>query len=182
MHENPELLNSRAIELAAHGEYSEAIACFKRAIAIEKSNYLLWYNLGITYRDAGQLSLAQEALEKAYAIEDNDDEVLEMLALVCFDSNQFDEALQYCAEGLDLNPANAHLWNTMGVVYFNRSEYTLACEAFEHAVTINPYYYDALYNLRDTYDELGNKAGVAMCQRQMQQLSASPHTIGGGDA
>ena len=173
MRESPELLNSQAIELASHGNYSEAIACFKRALEIEKSNYLLWYNLGITYRDAGELRLAHEALLKAYEIEDCDDEVLEMLALICFNCELFDEALQYCMEGLELNPMNAHIWNTVGVVYFNQDEYLLASEAFEHAVTINPYYYDALYNLRDTYEELGNKAGVAMCKEQLKQVRAS---------
>ena len=182
MRENPELLNSQAIELAAHGDYSEAIACFRRALEIEKSNYLLWYNLGITYQDAGQLHLALDALKKAYDIEDCDDAVIEMLALVCFNCGLLEDALQYCAEGLDLNPLNAHIWNTMGVIYFNRDEYDLACEAFEQAVTIHPYYYDALYNLRDTYDELGNKAGVAMCREQMKQISASQRTIGADDA
>jgi len=29
MRENPESLNSQAIELASHGQYVEAIACFK---------------------------------------------------------------------------------------------------------------------------------------------------------
>lgn len=51
MKENPEILNSQAIELASHGQYVEAIACFKRAITIARDNSLLWYNLGITYRD-----------------------------------------------------------------------------------------------------------------------------------
>jgi len=173
MRESPELLNSQAIEFASHGQYREAIACFKRALEIEKTNYLLWFNLGLTYRDNGDLALAKDALEKAHTIAEDDDEVIEMLALVCFNTGSLDEALQYCAAGLTLNPTNAHIWNTMGVVYFNQAEYDLACEAFEHAITINSYYYDALYNLRDTYEELGNKAGVEMCNRQMRNISMS---------
>lgn len=173
MRESPEMLNTQAIELASHGEYAEAIACFKRALEIEKTNYLLWFNLGITYRDSGDLTLAKASLERAHELESEDDEVIEMLALVCFDAGFADESLQYCAEGLSLNPMNAHIWNTMGVIYFNRNEYDLASEAFEHAVSIHPYYYDALYNLRDTYDELGNKAGVAVCIEQMKQVSAA---------
>ena len=70
----------------------------------------------------------------------------------------------------------------MGVVYFNRSDYDLASEAFEHAITIHPYYYDALYNLRDTYAELGNKAGVEMCKEQMKQVSASQKNLASGGA
>ena len=42
--------------------------------------------------------------------------------------------------------------------------------AFEQAVSLYPHYYDALYNLRDTYAELGNKVGQAECARLMAQL------------
>ena len=177
MKESPESLNTQAIEFASHGEYSEAIACFKRAISIERTNYLLWYNLGLTYRDAGDLNRAKDALLKAYTIEDEDDEVLETLALICFNRGECEEALQYCLEGLSLNQGNAHIWNTLGVIYYNRSIFDMACESFEQAITINPYYYDALYNLRDTYDELGNKTGMAICEEQMRHC-----TPGGQDA
>ena len=60
MIESCEKLNNQAINLAASGDFEEAIACLKRAITIEKENYLLWFNLGITYRDAGDLQKAKE--------------------------------------------------------------------------------------------------------------------------
>lgn len=171
MRESPETLNTQAIELAQKGDYTEAIACFKRALSLERYNHLLWFNLGITYRDAGDLPAARHALEKAYAINSEDDDIIETLALVCYNMGNTEEAMHYCADGLELNPTNAHLWNTIGVIYFNRSEYDMACEAFEHAITISPYYYDALFNLRDTYEELGNKAGAEMCSMQMRQIT-----------
>ena len=43
MTERADKLNNHAIILAADGEYTEAIACFKRAIIIQRDNYLLWY-------------------------------------------------------------------------------------------------------------------------------------------
>ena len=79
MTENSENLNSQAIELASRGEYPEAIACFVRAISMDRTNYLLWYNLGVTYRDSGNLAGAKEALEKAYDLNDTDTDILESL-------------------------------------------------------------------------------------------------------
>ncbi len=173
MKESPDILNNQALEFASKGEYKEAIACFQRAIEIERFNYMLWYNLGITYRDSGQMQAAKEALEQAYKINDTDQDVLETLALVNFNLGDYEEALRCCNEGLLFGVTNARLWNMAGVIYFNTNKYDLACEAFEHAVTINPYYYDALYNLRDTYDELGNEAGKLQCIEQMKNLSPS---------
>jgi tetratricopeptide (TPR) repeat protein len=179
MVENVVSLNIQAIEFAERGQYFEAIACLKRAISIEKYNHLLWYNLGITYRDAGQLAEAKYALLKAHEIEDDDDEIVETLALVCLNMGCNEEALSYCLEGLAKNSQNAHLWNTIGVIYFNQNDFPMACEAFENAVTINSYYYDALFNLRDTYDELGNKAGYQMCVEQMKNIQLGENDFEG---
>jgi len=170
MRESSESLNNQAIELASKGEFKEAIACFMRAISMERQNYLLWYNLGITYRDAGNLDDAKSAMHKAYVMNPYDEEVIESLAIICFNMGHFEEALRYCSTGLYLNDANYHLWNTLGVLHFNQSDYTNASEAFEHALSINPYYYDALYNLRDTYSELGNETGAKACDLRMKEL------------
>ena len=78
--------------------------------------------------------------------------------------------MQLCAEALTRNEMNARIWNTFGVLYFNKNEMDLAAEAFEKAVMINPYYYDALYNLRDTYEEMGNKDGMNLCIKQMKLI------------
>lgn len=170
MKENAEILNTQAIELAARGDFPEAIACFMRALNIEKSNSLIWYNLGVTYRDFGDLGTAKKTLLTAYEFDNTDEEVLETLSLVCFAQNEIDEAFRYCTDALELNPENAHIWNNIGVLYFTRSEYAHACEAFEKAVTLYPYYDDALYNLHDVYVELGNTAGAEDCQRRLSEL------------
>lgn len=170
MKENPETLNNQAIELAAQGEYTEAIACFKRALTMENKNYFLWYNLGITYRDAGKLHQAKDALLAAYNLEDTDEDTIETLAHVCFLLSEYEEALTFCAEGIMLNEHNARLWNNSGVIHFTQGEFESACEAFERAVTINPNYYDALFNLKDTYQQLGNKNGADECAIRMKNL------------
>ena len=161
MVESSEKLNNQAIILAEHGEYAEAIACLKRAITVEQENYLLWFNLGITYRDSGNLREAKAAMEKALSYNDEDEEIVEALAILCFSEGSL---------GLSLNDNNSHLWNTLGVLFFNENAYAEAAEAFEQAVTINPYYYDALYNLHDAYEELGNTAGVKECALRMSQI------------
>ncbi|MFI3257637.1 MAG: tetratricopeptide repeat protein [Spirochaetales bacterium] len=170
MKENVATLNSRAIELASQGCFSEAIACFVRALKIEKANSLLWYNLGITYRDLGDFDAAKNSFLVAYEINTDDEDLLETLALTCYARNEIEEAFTYCIEGLELNPHNAHVWNTIGVLYFSQSDYVSACEAFEKAVTLFPYYYDALYNLSDTYDEMGNLAGAIDCRERLLTL------------
>ena len=177
MKENPELLNNQAVQFAQQGSYTEAIACFMRAISIQRNNAGLWYNLGITYRDSGYMKHAKMALSRALQLEPYDETTLEAIAELCFQSNQFEESVGYCMNGLDVNPCNAHLWNTVGASYFNLGEYEDASEAFEQALAINPYYFDALYNLRDTYTELHNKAGAHICQQRLNELHGGKRVL-----
>lgn len=179
MTENSESLNTQAIDLASRGEYSEAIACFVSAIRIDRDNYLLWYNLGVTYRDAGQMEQARKALLTAREMNSYDVDVLDSLSLVCYSLGKMDDAFLYSFEALSINSTNAHIWNNLGVFYFAENNYEEAAEAFEQAVSLYPHYVDALINLRDTYEELGNKVGVDECQNRLRALQFGN---GGGNA
>ena len=170
MIESPENLNIHAIELAKQGYFPEAIACFKKAINFDNSNFLLWYNLGITYRDSGDLNSAIESLLNAFLLDETDEDLIETIATIYYSQGNTDESFSFCARGLELNQGNAKFWNLVGVLFFSRTEYSQASTAFESAVTIDPFYYDALFNLRDTYDELGNIAGKEDCESRMKSM------------
>ena len=170
MIERSDTLNNQAIILASDGAYNEAIACFKRAIVIDKDNYLLWFNLGVTYRDAGNLEDAENALEMAYRIAPEKDDVGETYATICLMQKKLSKVQHICMDALDLNPLNPHLWNLLGVTEFQSENYEEASSYFEQAVSINPYYLDALYNLRDTYSELKNKKGEEACNARIREL------------
>ncbi len=170
MIERSDTLNNQAILLASDGAYKEAIACFKRAIVIDKENYLLWFNLGVTYRDAGNLSDAENALETAYRIAPEKEDVAETFGTICLMQKKLAKVQQICMDSLDLNPLNPHLWNLLGVSEFQSDNYEEASSYFEQAVSINPYYLDALYNLRDTYSVIKNTKGQAACDARIKEL------------
>ena len=170
MTERPDKLNNQAILLASGGEYNEAIAYFKRAITIEQNNYLLWYNLGITYRDSGDIHNARNSLEKAHSIAPERLDVLDTLSTLCINDEDYIAALNYSHQGIELASDNSSFWNIAGVALFNMEEYALASEHFEQALCHNPYDANALYNLRDTYQELHNQVGARECEKRLKEL------------
>lgn len=176
MHESSEKLNKQAIQFAASGSFDEAVACFKRALAIDGENCHLWYNLGLTYFNAGDLYGSKEALIRAISINDADVEfveVFELLGLICFSLQEYEDAFGYYNSALDINDNNFQVWNNLGVLHFTQGHYEQAAECFETALSIFPYSYDTLFNLRDTYEELGNETGVSVCEKQMKGLTPS---------
>lgn len=170
MIEQPEKLNNEAILLASTGDFKSAIASFKRALSLEQNNYLLWYNLGLTYRDAGDIENALFSIEKAHHLEPKNQEVIETLATLYLFQKKYHKAYSLCIKGLDEEKTNSHLWNLMGVIDFQKGDYEYASNNFEMAVMLNPYYEDALFNLRDTYSELNNKIGAKECDKRLKEL------------
>lgn len=170
MTERSDILNNQAILLAGDGDYPSAIECFKRAIIIERDNYLLWYNLGVTYKDSGDHKKAIEALKKAHQLVPQNIDITECLATLYIHNHFMEEATSLCEEGLENNPFESRIWNLMGVVLFNKEMYQDASECFENAVSLNPMYLDALYNLHDCYEELKNKIGQEECEKKIREL------------
>lgn len=175
MIERSDKLNNQAIILASGGSYTEAIACFKRAIIIEQNNYLLWYNLGVTYRDCGEMDNAIMSLKKAWELNQDNCEVLETLATLCLQNQKINEAVMYSNIGIDTFPDNPHFWNLLGVCFFQEKQYVEACDSFELAVSLNPYYADALYNLHDSYEEVGNIKGAQICEEKLREIGEKLH-------
>ena len=170
MIERSDKLNNQAILLASDGSYQEAIACFKRAIVIDKENSLLWYNMGVTYRDAGNLVEAEKSLATAFMISPENMDIEETYATICLMQKDLESVREICVEGLDYNPLHSHLFNLLGVVEFQSENYDEAAEYFEEAVHINPYYLDALYNLKDTYSILNNKKGEYEVEQKIKEI------------
>ena len=106
----------------------------------------------------------------AWCIAPENDDVVETYATITLMLKELSEVKNICEEGLDFNPLNAHLWNLMGVADFQMEDYEEAAEFFEQAVSINPYYLDALYNLRDTYSVLENHLGEKICNERIKDL------------
>lgn len=170
MLERSDKLNNQAIMFASDGAYDEAIACFKRAITIDNQNYLLWFNLGVTYRDWGKLKEAANALKISSEIAPDNLEVQETYASLNLALKEYNKVREICTTILHNTPSANHFWNLLGVIEFQNENYMEAAEFFEQAVFLNPYYEDALYNLKDTYYMLKNKKGEAECEKKLKEM------------
>lgn len=170
MTEKVDQLNNQAIQLANKGDYKEAIACFKRAITIDQTNHLVWYNLGVTYRDAGKLSDAQAALKQATKLAPDNEDVMETYATVCLLKKDYEMAFNFCQSCLKDNPQWYNMWNIIGVIAFQNNKFDMAADYFEISLSVFPYNLDTLYNLRDTYEKLENEKGKQDCQNRINEL------------
>ncbi|MCD1654166.1 tetratricopeptide repeat protein [Treponema zuelzerae] len=174
MEETSAWLNDNAVQLAAEGLHEEAIASLRKGLLSDSHNPVLWFNLALSCRAIGRLPEAREAL--LHAAEENplDVDTLDTLGVVLHETGE-DSAAEECYQNaLELSPGNGRVWNNYGVLQFSQSRFEEAAQSFEKAVTLIPDFDDALYNLRDTYEELGRSDDMNTCARILEQRGFIP--------
>ncbi|MDF1656584.1 MAG: tetratricopeptide repeat protein [Verrucomicrobiales bacterium] len=145
----------------SEGRYSEAEAGFLEYLRYRPRNVACLCNLGVLKIAVKNYSEAEYFLEKALAIESDSGLAHYLLGRTYFLQNKLDEALTKLEEGLTFDPQNAKAHNTLGVISTRKGWVARAEKAFTSAVSINPKYGDAHFNLAVLYvtrDEPNAKA------------------------
>jgi tetratricopeptide (TPR) repeat protein len=174
MKETAGFLNDSAVRLAAENLHEEAIASLRKGLILEPKNSTLWLNLALSYRALSKLEEARNALFQAAKGNPLDVDILDTLGVVLHEIGEDSASEEIYLNALEISPGNGRVWNNYGVLQFSQSRFTEACQSFEKAIVLIPDFDDALYNLRDTYEELGKTEAMEKCSA-MLALRESKH-------
>ena len=170
--ETAAFLNDSGIALTEANRPYEAIPLFRKALAIEPENPLLWFNLGIAQQRTGEYNEAIESFHRAVIIQDDLAEAWLSMGLIYYEKNELALAEECYQTALDYNRDDPKPWNNLGVLFFTQGRYEEARQCFEEAVSLAPHFFDALFNLRDTCRELGDFRAAAEFERILSGLDA----------
>jgi len=149
--------NNKGAKLSAQGKYDEAEQNFKLALELDPNDHFIQYNIGFSLLKKGDKKEFKKWFD--LAIDTASDNMKGILArdcgLACYEAALYEEAAKYYDTAFSLGETSAEYWNRVGVLCFVTGEYEKAKECFEKALSLEPNHADALYNLADTYDELG---------------------------
>lgn len=123
----------------------------------------------------GERDRACEAYLEAIEIEPNFAEAWVNLGILYeqMGEQHADEALQCLRRGAQLNPSSARSFYNLGVALARRKDRSEeAIQAFEVAISCDPYHKNALYALAVQWHRRGNHAESASYHRRYQQLLA----------
>lgn len=129
------------------GRYSEAEAGFLEYLRYIPRSVPCLCNLGVLKISMKNYSEAEYYLEKALAIESNSGLANYLLGRTYFLQDKLDEALTKLEAGLTSDPQNAKAHNCVGVISSRKGWVERAEKAFANAVSIDPKYGDAHFNL-----------------------------------
>ena len=129
------------------GRLSEAEAGFLEYLHYLPRNVPCLCNMGVLKISMKNYSEAEHYLEKALAIESKSGLANYLLGRAYFLQDKLDEALSRLETGLIYDPQNAKAHNCVGVISTRKGWVDRAERAFTSAVSINPDYGDAHFNL-----------------------------------
>lgn len=144
---NPDLYLTKGGALNLIGDVNKAIEAFDTALGlpIDDPDETL-YNIGISFGQAGENSLAIQYLEKAHKENARNEIVLYELGYYCDKESRFDESIEYYNKYLDIDPFNHSVWYNLGITYNRIGMFEKAIEAYDYSLALNDDFLHAHFN------------------------------------
>ena len=119
------------------GDYANAIQYYMKAVAHQDLRAETFYWLGMSYHRHGDWEEAMLALERSLEKDSTDVAVLERLAAVHLDLDNFERARFYCRKAISLDSEYVETYNTLGHVYSEEGSLDTAEYCFRYALTLS---------------------------------------------
>jgi len=141
-------------------ELAQAAACYERYLALDSTNYRVWFNCARTEQAAGNLDRAIEAYKVLARSGPASPDILAPLAVLLARLGRFDEALLYFRQAETLAPESPKIKNDIGALFANQKNYSKALPYFLEAIRIDPQFQGGYLNAAACYEALGDNEKV----------------------
>lgn len=116
--------------------YQDAVEAYKNAIAINPSDDIAYYNLGITFHHMGDRIGAVDSYRKAASLNPDNPKPLIAVADLLYSSGYMDEALQEYSKITERWPAHADAYFSLATIYNKKGLDTYAQQNYKKVIDI----------------------------------------------
>ncbi len=143
-------LEARSIK-ENYSKYDLANAKIDSALALDSTIAYLYYTKGLLEMNRLKWKKALPYFEKAHSLKQ--DWIFPTLNIAsCYLSlNKLSEAKELYYENLKKDSLNATIWNELGLIFYNNSQYDSAMICYKKAIAADSNYLYSIRNLGDTY-------------------------------
>lgn len=139
---NAEAYRYLGLALYADGHYAAALHAFEESLAREPEGSLanadVYFDIGITHRDQGDLRLAAIAYRRALSLRPDFWEAHSNLGVVLHDQGKLDEAIEEYRIAKGLNPSEASVRNNLGNTLCDKEDFDGAIAEFKDLYRQSP--------------------------------------------
>lgn len=123
---------------ARNSAWTDAVSLWRDAATKSPGKSRVQYNLGVAYKDAGDMPMAARALIEAVRLDPNAPEARNNLGNVYFLSGMLDEAADQYKTAVALFSENAETHYNLALIYRNRGRYAEAAAHFKRFADLAP--------------------------------------------
>ncbi len=139
--------NNKGSALCSLGQYTDAIACFQNALAIDSESLSAWINLGVVYYQLNRLQESFDCLQKATLIDAECAMAWSNGGNVLLELGRNDQAMVFCEQAIELDPSDATAWSNKGNIFYSKGEFEKALNCYQQSVTLEPNSGRGWYNM-----------------------------------
>jgi tetratricopeptide (TPR) repeat protein len=131
-------LFDQAFDLAAAGQFDEAIPKWRRALELTPESAAANLNLGIALAETGELDSAIERYGKALEIQPDYAEVHNNMGSALARTGRLEEAIEQYQASIRIDPESAEAYNNLAVAQVRAGKQNDAIASFRKAVELSP--------------------------------------------
>jgi predicted O-linked N-acetylglucosamine transferase (SPINDLY family) len=152
------------------GRLDEAVAAYRRAIAIKPDYADAFHNLGSTLHDLKRFPGAIAAIERAVQLKPDHAEAFDTLGNSLKDLRRYEEAIAAYRRSLDLKADSAPVHNNLGTALWDAGRLDEAADMLERALALQPDLAAACNNLGNVRRNQGRLDEALACFRRAVEL------------
>jgi len=167
---NAESYYIKAMALLENRDTSSAILNLGISANLNKDNYMTYMQLGAIHTKRND-TLSKINFIKALDTKPNDERALYYLGMYYQEHSDFDKAIETFITISEYYPENKRIYYNMGYIYLVEfSDFENAKIMFQKAISINPRYVEAVYNLGRTLEAMGDYKGARVQYKKSLEL------------
>jgi predicted TPR repeat methyltransferase len=143
------------LEFFGRGQFAEAGAAFRWALALAPGDAVLWTNYGTALDRTGSFAEAAACLERSLELAPQQPDTWVLLGLVRKKTGDLEGCEVAYRESLAQQPDSSTAWQCLGLLKNERRDYAGAIECFANALKLDPANAATTANLGKLHYELG---------------------------
>ena len=166
-HNNPLFQVNAGFFKHRKGKTEEALAYYKRAIAIDDTLFDAWFNLGDLYVREKQWDLAKQTYQFIESKDPSYNNLHLNMGRMYQEMGDINRALSEFERETQINPGNIQSYINRSYVFIDRRDWRSAANELETALKVDPNQIELRYNLAVSYMNLGQFGQARQCIEQV---------------